>query len=39
MSTPTKSSSIKSNAQKSPPQEVLFTKITEATPITIVPPE
>ncbi|MCI12098.1 hypothetical protein A2U01_0033201, partial [Trifolium medium] len=39
MSTPTKSSPIKSNVPKSPPQEVLFSKITEATPITIVLPE
>ncbi|MCI33623.1 hypothetical protein A2U01_0054840, partial [Trifolium medium] len=37
--TPTKSSQIRSDAPKSPPQEVLFSKITEATPITIVPPE
>ncbi|MCH98840.1 hypothetical protein A2U01_0019849, partial [Trifolium medium] len=39
MSTPTKSSPIKNNIPKSPQQEVLFSKITEATPITIVPPE
>uniref|UniRef100_A0A392NZF0 Uncharacterized protein n=1 Tax=Trifolium medium TaxID=97028 RepID=A0A392NZF0_9FABA len=39
MSTSTKSSPIKSNVPKSPPQEVLFSKITEATPITTVLPE
>ncbi|MCI73617.1 hypothetical protein A2U01_0094881, partial [Trifolium medium] len=39
MSTSTKSSPIKSNIPKSPPQEVLFSKITEATPITNVFPE
>ncbi|MCI40045.1 hypothetical protein A2U01_0061277, partial [Trifolium medium] len=39
MSTPTKSFPVKSDVPKSLPQEVLFSRITEATPITIVPPE
>ncbi|MCI47669.1 hypothetical protein A2U01_0068911, partial [Trifolium medium] len=36
MFTTTKSSPIESNVPKSPPQEVLFSKIMEATPITTV---
>ncbi|MCI29306.1 hypothetical protein A2U01_0050515, partial [Trifolium medium] len=39
MSNSTKSSPIKSDVPKSPPQEILFSKITEATPITTVLPQ
>ncbi|MCI79774.1 hypothetical protein A2U01_0101045, partial [Trifolium medium] len=39
MSTPQKASRAKGSVERSPPKEVLYTKITEAVPITTVLPE
>ncbi|MCI58723.1 hypothetical protein A2U01_0079978, partial [Trifolium medium] len=39
MSTSNKTSPIKSDSPKSPPEDVLYSKITEAVPITTVLPE
>ncbi|MCI72849.1 hypothetical protein A2U01_0094113, partial [Trifolium medium] len=39
MSTSNKISPIKSDSPKSPPEDVLYTKITKAVPITTVLPE
>ncbi|MCI57251.1 hypothetical protein A2U01_0078502, partial [Trifolium medium] len=39
MSTSTKTSPIKNDAPRSPPKEILFSKITEVVPLTTILPE